>query len=291
MKDDFWVRKLKLQHICEKTLSLNADEKIVFLADVHLSSSDKYKNEFFASFLKKLDSSVKAVFILGDLFDFYIGNPQELEEIYASVFAETKRLHDSGTKIYFLPGNRDFFLFDELQSFGIERLPLWTKLTVNANDETCRILLTHGDNLMTNLHSYRLFSALIRSKISYWILNRIGYKKRLRIAKMLRKTLSAKNKPLHPLDKSASDFSFIRRDYVNAFQYPIKSNLADVLILGHWHLRVKIDMNLGKIFVIGDWRDNEGAFIEFADGLFNHQVFTKFMNKTNQILFSQMDKT
>ena len=275
MKDDFWVRKLKLQQICDKSLSLNADEKIIFLADVHLSLSDKDKIEFFASFLKTLDSTTKALFILGDLFNFYIGSPQELEEIYAPVFAETKRLHDSGTKIYFLPGNRDFFVFDELLRFGIERLPLWTKLTVNANGESSRILLTHGDNLMTNLHSYRFFSALIRSRISYGILHLIGYKTRLRIAKLLRKTLSAKYKPLHPLDKCFSDLSFISKDFVKAFQYPLKSDFTDVMILGHWHLRASVDLKPGRIYVVGDWRENEGAYIEFTNGQYFHQVFTE----------------
>ncbi len=273
MKDDFWVRKLKLQQMRKISLKLKADEKIIFLADVHLSTTNKIKNDFFARFLKTLDSSVIAVFILGDLFNFYIGSPQEYEEIYASVFAETLKLHEIGTKFYFLPGNRDFFVFDELNKFGIDRLPLWTKLTVNANGEICRILLTHGDNLMINLHSYRFLSSMIRSGLSYSILNLIGYKNRLRIAKLLRKTLSAKNKSSHPLDKSMPDFSFIRRDFVKALQYPIISDLADVLILGHWHLRANIDMNPGKIYVIGDWRDNEGALIEFADGQFHHQVF------------------
>ncbi|MCD4656152.1 MAG: metallophosphoesterase [Planctomycetes bacterium] len=274
MNHDFWVKKLKLRQKCKKSLNLKADEKIIFVADVHLSSTNQKKNDFFAEFLKTLDSSVKAVFIIGDFFDFYIDSPQENEEVYASVFAQTKRLKQNGTMLHFLPGNRDFFLFNQLQDFGIERLPLWVKLDVNSGDELCRILLTHGDNLMINLHRYRFYCAMIRSSISYGILKSIGYRNRLRVANLLRKTLSAKYKPMHPLDKCFPDFSFSRNDYVKAFQYPIKNGLADVMILGHWHLRANIDMESGRIYVVGDWRDDEGAFIEYSNGHFFHKVFT-----------------
>jgi UDP-2,3-diacylglucosamine hydrolase len=113
------------------------------------------------SFLRTLSGSAEALYILGDLFDFWIEYRHAIRPDYFTVVHELKKIAESGVPVHYFAGNHDFafgpFITDEL---GIR--------VHEGHEETVlqgrRVHLFHGDGLLRRDAFYRFFRALVRSR-------------------------------------------------------------------------------------------------------------------------------
>ena len=95
----------------------------LLLADLHLEDSEVARTEWFLSFLDGPAQSAEAVYILGDLFEFWIGD-DALSECARQVAIKTSALNEMGIPCYFIHGNRDFLLGEGYAgTAGIQLLP------------------------------------------------------------------------------------------------------------------------------------------------------------------------
>jgi UDP-2,3-diacylglucosamine hydrolase len=129
-----------------------------FISDLHLDPSRPALKEILLRFLASRARQASALYILGDLFEAWVGD--DAADTEADQVAEALRaLAESGAAIYFISGNRDFLLGrDYAARCGMRRLPDPSVVDLNG----CATLLTHGDLLCTSDTAYQSFRRQVR---------------------------------------------------------------------------------------------------------------------------------
>jgi UDP-2,3-diacylglucosamine hydrolase len=132
----------------------------LFISDLHLSEERAAANERFIAFLEERARAARALYILGDFFEYWIGD-DDLEEPFNAVIAGLLRgLTGAGVPVYLMHGNRDFLLGEGFcRATGAALLPDPSVVEV-AGEKT---LLVHGDTLCTDDHDYQAGRRIARS--------------------------------------------------------------------------------------------------------------------------------
>jgi UDP-2,3-diacylglucosamine hydrolase len=131
----------------------------LFVSDVHLDAGSPEAVEQFLSFLHTYASQAEALYILGDLFETWVGD-DETEAEKDAVRRALRTLTAGGVACFILHGNRDFLLGrDFCNDTGCRLLPD----PVIAEFDGERVLLTHGDGLCTDDHSYQELRSIVRT--------------------------------------------------------------------------------------------------------------------------------
>lgn len=129
----------------------------LFIADIHLSSTHSEVLTFFLEFLSGRARGADILYILGDLFEVWIGDD---DPSYQEVM-EALRLLTSQIPIFVLPGNRDFLLGEGfIKTTGCQLLPDPSLIDVYG----VPTLLTHGDSLCTLDSDYQAFRRQVRDQ-------------------------------------------------------------------------------------------------------------------------------
>lgn len=125
----------------------------LFIADLHLCSEEPAIVAGFLRFLAGEARQADALYILGDLFEAWIGD-DEPEPLHGQIAAAIKTLVDSGVPCYFIHGNRDFLLGKRFASAsGMTLLPEEKRLELYGR----QVLIMHGDTLCTDDEGYQAF--------------------------------------------------------------------------------------------------------------------------------------
>lgn len=133
-------------------------QRIDFISDLHLSADTPRTFEAWAHYLR--ETPADAVFILGDLFEVWVGDDSRFEGFEAQC-AEVLRAASVQHHLAFLVGNRDFLVGrDMLKACGVD--PLADPTLLVAFDQ--RVLLTHGDELCLADTDYQTFREMVRSE-------------------------------------------------------------------------------------------------------------------------------
>lgn len=123
------------------------------ISDLHLSATTPHLTAILVHFLRTRARELPALFLLGDIFEVWIGD-DERDELSDTVANELLALVNTGVKAYFMHGNRDFLLGESYaQRAGITLLP--DPYVVNLGDS--ETLLTHGDRYCTRDVAYQQF--------------------------------------------------------------------------------------------------------------------------------------
>jgi UDP-2,3-diacylglucosamine hydrolase len=143
-------------------------QEIIFVSDLHLRLEKPEITRRFLSFLAHRAAKAHALYILGDLFDTWIGDDDNTPPI-PSIKKQLRKLTASGTQVYFQPGNRDFLLGERFcTETGVILLGDYTVIDLFATPT----LLMHGDLLCSDDLPYLAFRA--RSHTSEWRRNVLG---------------------------------------------------------------------------------------------------------------------
>jgi len=131
----------------------------LFISDLHLTPERPGAVESFRRFLDQKATHASALYLLGDLFETWVGDDDLALPFNAGVAAELKRLSQSGVALYFLPGNRDFLVGPDLASAaGLTLLEDPTRIDLHGTPT----LLAHGDAWCTDDTRYQAFRAQMR---------------------------------------------------------------------------------------------------------------------------------
>ena len=128
----------------------------LYISDLHLSEERPEANERFFRFVEEDAKNADALYVLGDLFEYWIGDEDLESPFNAVVVGFFRRLSGSGTRLYLMHGNRDFLL--------AERFAAATGGELLA-DPTVKddVLLMHGDTLCTDDADYQAWRRRARS--------------------------------------------------------------------------------------------------------------------------------
>ncbi len=128
----------------------------LFISDLHLSPARPHLVAAFHALLNGPARTAGALYVLGDLFDAWLGDDQLREPMAAAVAAGLAELPTRGIPVYLQCGNRDFLLGDRFaQACGATLLPD----TVVHDVQGTRTLLMHGDLLCTDDEAYQRYRA------------------------------------------------------------------------------------------------------------------------------------
>ena len=130
----------------------------LFISDLHLDDRRPESTQWFMKFLQEEAVDANALYILGDLFEYWLGDDVETP-CTAQVAEALSRLDDLGIPVYFQHGNRDFLIRETYANqAGMTLLP--EELVVDLYGED--VLLMHGDSMCTDDIPYQQFRSLVR---------------------------------------------------------------------------------------------------------------------------------
>lgn len=225
---------------------------ILFISDLHLTLEKTAITRQFLDFLQHRASQAKALYILGDLFDSWVGDDDNTPP-NRTIKSALRQLADSGTEIFLLQGNRDFLLGQDFcLETGIQQLPECAVIEISGQ----RILLTHGDLLCSDDLAYQAFR--IKSHSAEWQRNVLSKPLWLRLLAArwyrLRSYFHKRGKSLDIMD--------VNQDTVIAFMRNYRCN---TLIHGHTHrpaiYEFMLDDSPATRIVLADWKPEQSQFL------------------------------
>lgn len=133
----------------------------LFISDLHLSANLPDRTLHFLAFIERRARGVERLYILGDLFDAYIGDDDDTSP-YREVKQALRQLTDSGTAVFFQQGNRDFLIGEEFcRATGANLLGDYAVIDLYGHPA----LITHGDLLCTDDILYQQARLRVRSDV------------------------------------------------------------------------------------------------------------------------------
>ena len=134
-------------------------KRTLFVSDLHLDEERPDTTAHFERFLREIAPGADAVYILGDLFEYWVGDDGLALAFNARIGSDLARLAKS-LPVRFLHGNRDFLISGGFsRETGVELLEDPTVVDVYGE----RVLLMHGDTLCTDDKPYQAFRAQVRN--------------------------------------------------------------------------------------------------------------------------------
>lgn len=131
----------------------------LFISDLHLDAERPAVTELFGAFMQKEATRADALYILGDLFEAWVGD-DDPSETGAYVAARIREVADAEVPVFFIRGNRDFLLGDAFaRRAGMRILPDPAVVMLYGKP----VLLMHGDLLCTGDTAYQAFRAQTRN--------------------------------------------------------------------------------------------------------------------------------
>ncbi len=222
--------------------------KTYFISDLHLDSSHPHLYKLFYEFIQKIRNDAEALYILGDLFEFWIGDDiidLPIGKPYLPIIEQLRSLSDAGTKIYFIQGNRDFLLGQTfMERIGGKLLPDETVIDLYGTPA----LIMHGDTLCTDDKAYQRMRKLFHIKLIQKIYLSMSPEKRNQKASEIRKKTSQKTKQ--------KEYSILDVNQQTVEKALISRGVA-LLIHGHTHRpathEFEVEGKTMKRIVLGDW--------------------------------------
>ena len=156
--------------------------KTLFISDLHLDAAHPGIARQFLAFLDGEAREAAALYILGDLFEVWVGD-DDPDPASREIVAALRRLTDGGVPCFVMHGNRDFLLGERFcRETGARLLEDGTVVELDGE----RVLLMHGDALCTDDVSYQRLRRILRHPLTRWVFRRMSLGQRRALARRLR---------------------------------------------------------------------------------------------------------
>jgi UDP-2,3-diacylglucosamine hydrolase len=217
----------------------------LFISDLHLCAGRPQSNRSFFGFLEREARDAQALYILGDLFEYWVGDDDLADPFNTTVVAALSQLVGSGVPAYLMHGNRDFVIGKAFaRASRVTLLPDPTVLSLYGQ----QTLLMHGDTLCTLDNDYQAFRREARSQS--WIGNLMRQplaERKAAVEALRRKSEQEKRiKPAEIMDVAPAEVEATLRRH----GYPR-------LIHGHTHRPARhlhiVDGHVCERWVLADW--------------------------------------
>ena len=232
---------------------------IAFISDLHLDPSRPESTLWFGEFMQKSRGLIEQIYILGDLFEVWIGDDGRDIMGQGEVEKIIRACTEADQKVFFIHGNRDFLVGDEFQKrTGCQLLPDPTVVVLGSS----KVLLTHGDTLCTDdVEHQRARKEMVTSKWKIAFLDK-SIDERKQTAQELRR-------------QSEVNKQFKSMAIMDVNQQQVERVMSDhnvtTMIHGHTHKPAVHQFELGgkpaKRYVLGDWF-TQRSVLYYDDGCF-----------------------
>lgn len=230
--------------------------RTLLVADLHLSSDTPEINQGFYRYLEHTAPGADALYILGDLFDAWIGDDlldepdHPLSIVAQEVIQRLHTLSSEGTSVYLMHGNRDFLLgerfinacqamlLSDIEQVEIQGVP---------------VVLLHGDSLCTQDEAYMAFRQQSRHPEWQTQMLALPLEQRLELAKSLRMQSGEAN-----ANKAEAIMDVTQQEVISVME----RHGVSTMIHGHTHRPHVHDLTVEEVpakrYVLGDWDAHHG---------------------------------
>jgi UDP-2,3-diacylglucosamine hydrolase len=238
----------------------------LFISDLHLCDARPAINALFFRFLNEVAASAQSLYILGDLFEYWVGDDQlDHDPLARQVCDGLRALSSKGVTLYFMHGNRDFLLGERFASeAGLKLLKDPTEVSIAG----ARLLLLHGDTLCTDDVAYQQWRT--QSRDTRWQ------------NEFLQKSFSERNAIATSIRQQSDSAKSAKADEImdaaeSAITETFRNTRVAVMIHGHTHRPAHhihhIDEQIYDRWVLRDWyRDGGYLSLDATIGEFKSET-------------------
>ncbi|MFK0310779.1 UDP-2,3-diacylglucosamine diphosphatase [Pseudomonas sp. NPDC090233] len=217
---------------------------ILLISDLHLQEERPDITRAFLDLLDGRARHAKALYILGDFFEAWIGD-DAMTPFQQSICQALRQLSDSGTAVYLMHGNRDFLIGQDFcKAAGCTLLADPSVISLGGE----QVMLMHGDTLCTRDLAYMKMRRYLRNPLTLWILRHLPLSTRHKLARKLR-------------SESRSQTRMKATDIVDVTPEEVPKVMAahgvKTLVHGHTHRpaihKLVVNGEPARRIVLGDW--------------------------------------
>ena len=217
-----------------------------FVSDVHLGlqvADPVDRERRFVEFLRGLPEDTEALYLLGDIWDFWYEYKHVVPKGYVRVFAALTELIDRGVDVFFFQGNHDVWTYSYFEELGMKKLQQPAVVEIAGK----RFCLGHGDGLGPVPLGYRFLRGIFHNRVLQFLFSMLhpwiafglgnGWSRSNRLSHDKEYVFKGKDEPLY---KFAEEFA--------------RENRIDCFVFGHYHSDVHMKLPSGADFIIlKDW--------------------------------------
>lgn len=231
-------------------MNIPEGKKIYFASDNHLGAptpAESHPRELkFVQWLDTIKADAAAIFLLGDLFDFWFEYKTVVPKGFTRTLGKLAELTDSGIPIYYFVGNHDLWMHDYfVKELNIPVFHKPQEFELNGRS----FLIGHGDGLGPGDKGYKRMKKVFTNPVAKWFFRWLHPDIGVRLAQYL----SVKNK----LISGAEDVTFLGEENEWLILYAkrkLETRQYDYFVFGHRHLPMEINLNPNSVyFNLGDW--------------------------------------
>jgi len=239
--------------------------RTIFLADAHLVAPTDRNYRLLLQFLRELEGNTETLFIMGDLFDFWLGFPSNPLRQFDELLAALQSLVQSGCRLVYFEGNHDFHLGANFrQRLGAEVHTGPAVITLQGR----RLFLCHGDQINRRDRGYRLLRLLLHNRLVAAAVKHVPPSIALRVrARLQRASRAGYQAKLQRWDY---------REIIRTFARSVREEGCDGLVAGHFHLAFseQLDGSPFAILSLGDWME-QFTYGEITDGTLSLKTYQR----------------
>ena len=227
----------------------------LFISDLHLEPARPEIGEQFLAFLAGPARKADALYILGDLFEAWIGD-DDPNPYYAQMRSAIRELSDSGVPVFFMHGNRDFMIGRQFAAeAGVTLLDDPHPLELHGE----HVLLSHGDALCIDDVEYQQVRAMTRNPDWQAMMLSKSVEERIAFAAQAREQSLARGESM------TDEIADVNQ---GAVEQLLRDSGADILLHGHTHRPAvhpfHVDDRPVHRIVLGDWYE-QGSMVEWDE--------------------------
>jgi len=245
-------------------MNIPSGKKVYFSSDNHLGAptaqASKPREQKFLRWLDHIRPDAHAIFLMGDLFDFWFEYKTVVPKGFVRVLGKLAEFRDSGIEIYFFVGNHDLWMsgyFEEELGIPVYHNP--KTFTINNSS----FFLGHGDGLGPNDKGYKRMKKVFRNPFFQWLFRWVHPDIGVRLGHYF----SVKNK----LISGDEDEVFHGEDkewLIVYAKHKLETEHYDYFVFGHRHLPMKVDLGQQATYYnLGDWISH------YTYGVFDGEAF------------------
>jgi len=247
----------------EKGFPISPD-RAIFLSDAHLNQEDVHTRNFLALADRAAEEKIP-LFLLGDVFDLWFGNPGLTFGFQKPIIKHLRKLRREGLRLYYVEGNRDFYLKREHEGTTFDVV---SEGDLQAAVGEKRVYLSHGDTVNRADFVYRFWKGISKSRLANDAVSHLPPSIILPMADWIERNFKRSNRRYRG--------SFPERE-CREFGMRMFGQGVDFVLLGHFHQEKLIRFSVGKatkvVAVLPSWKDRWRYFYLTSDGAHGFRAF------------------
>ena len=225
-------------------------KKIYFLSDFHLGipnhQASLERERIIVKFLNEIKDQAYAVFIVGDLFDFWYEYKKVVPKGYVRVLGKLAEMADAGIAVYFFVGNHDMWMKNYFETEL--NIPVYYEPKAFSFNGK-KFLVGHGDGLGPGDHGYKALKKVFRNPVCQWLFGLLPSSLSMGVADYWSRRRRLATNPVEETFKGEEN------EWLLTYSKEIlQKEHYDFFVFGHRHLPIDYSLNGSSRYInLGDW--------------------------------------